>query len=90
MTVVKGLNIPSNVGDYEDDESELSPINCSYYEVEDFTRAKFNSSKSFSILHLNIHTIQGHIEDLRTLLKLLNFHFDIFAITESKRYTTNN
>ena len=48
------------------------------------TEAKFNASKSFSILHLNIHSIQFHIDDLRVILQMLNFKFDIIAISESK------
>ena len=61
-----------------------SPLDCNYYNLEEFTKAKFDSSKSFSILHLNIHLIQLHIEDLRILLSLLEYNFDIIAITESK------
>ena len=41
-------------------------------------------NRSFSILHLNIHSIRLHIEDLRILTSLLNFNFDIIAIFESK------
>ena len=35
-------------------------------------------------MHLNIHSIQLHIDDLRTLLNLLDHSFDIIAISESK------
>ena len=64
----------------------ISPINCNYFDYEEFDKAKFSSSKSFSILHLNIHSIQKHIDSLRTLLLMLesdNFQFDIVAISES-------
>ena len=73
--------------DDEDGGENLSPLNCNYYDHEEFLKAKFNSSKSFSILHLNIHSIQKHIESLRTLLlspESNNFEFDIIAISESK------
>ena len=46
-----------------------------------------DSSKGFSILHLNIHSICKHIAELRILLlslESLKFQFDILAITESK------
>ena len=46
--------------------------------------AKIEASKNFSILHLNIHSIQRHIEELRVLLHALNFKYDIIAISESK------
>ena len=49
--------ISNSLSPDDEDNDDLSPINCKYYEVEDFTKAKFNSSKSFSIFHINIHTI---------------------------------
>ena len=73
-----------------DDESEYDgpnfdqPLSCSYYSCEDFVKAKFESQKNFSILHLNIHSIQLHIEELRVVLDAINYQFDIIAISESK------
>ena len=69
------------------DGDNISPINCNYFEPEEFCKAKFDSSNCFSILHLNIHSIQKHIETLQTLLLTLesgNFEFDIIAVSESK------
>ena len=39
--------------DDEDDEGdeETAPINCNYYNYEEFSKANFDSSTSFSILH---------------------------------------
>lgn len=74
----------------DDDDSDrdiASPINCNYFEPDEFCSAKFDSSKSFSMLHLNIHSITKHIETLQTLLLTLeskDFEFDIIAISESK------
>ena len=45
----------SNMSDNNDDE-EVS-INCKYYSIDEFTRSKFKAPKSFSILHLNVHSI---------------------------------
>ena len=70
----------SNLPDNEFDE----PLTCSYYSCEDFVNAKIEAGKNFSILHLNIHSIQRHVDELRTLLQALNFKFDIIAISESK------
>ena len=67
-----------------DEVDDQPPVDCSYYNVNEFLDAKFNASKSFSILHLNIHSIQFHIEDLRIMLQMLNCNFDIIAISESK------
>ena len=78
----------SDVDDDSDSDSDMvSPINCNYFNYDEFADAKFDSSKSFSILHLNIHSIQKHIESLRALLLTLHsetFEFDIIAISESK------
>ena len=63
---------------------EGKSTNCYYYSTEEFQKAKFKTSTSFSIFHLNIHSVQLHIEELRILLKILNFKFDIIAISETK------
>ena len=73
-----------------DDESEYDgpefdqPLSCSYYSCEDFVKAKFESFKKISILHVNIHSIQLHIEELRVLLDAIDYKFDVIAISESK------
>ena len=72
------LSTPSD----EDVDDGIPPINCNYYDIDEFIKAKFNSSKSFSILHLNINSINKHIEELRITLNLLNFKFDIIALSE--------
>jgi hypothetical protein len=67
------------------DDNEDSQIpNCSYYSVDEFSKAKFKSSKYFSIFHMNIHSIQLHFNELKILLQLMDFNFDILAISESK------
>ena len=60
------------------------PITCNYYDVNEFKSCKFDPNKNFSIMHLNIHSIQLHIDELRTLLSILDSKFDIIAISESK------
>ena len=70
--------------DTDHEYDETPPINCNYFDIDEFQKAKFDSSKSFSIFHLNIHSIQKHIEELKTLLQLMNHKFDILAISESK------
>ena len=57
---------------------------CNYYDVEKFTKKRFKSDLNFSVLHLNIASLQFHFEELKVLLQLLNYTFDIVAISESK------
>ena len=41
-----------------------------------------DTGESFSIFHLNIHSIQLHIDEFRTFLDSLNCKFDIIAETK--------
>ena len=42
------------------------------------------SKRSFTMIHLNIASLQGHIDELRSLLTLLNHPFDVICITETR------
>ncbi len=79
-------NITDNDADDTDDNTDNIAINknCKYYGTDDFIDAKFKPEKSFSIFHLNIHSIERHISELRTILLTLNFPFDFICITETK------
>ena len=57
---------------------------CNYYDVDKFTKTKFKPESNFSLLHLNIASLQFHVDDLKILLQLLDFPFDIIAISETK------
>ena len=52
----------------DDEDDTTSPLNCNYNSPEEFYQAKFNSSKSFSVFHYNIHSINRHIDSLQTLM----------------------
>jgi hypothetical protein len=41
----------------DNEENNDLTIDCNYYSLDESTSAKFNASKSFSIIHLNIHSI---------------------------------
>ena len=74
--------ITSN-GCIETGEFESETVNSKYYSPTEFLAHKFSKSK-FSILHLNIASLQSHINELRELLALLNYPFDLIAISETK------
>ena len=67
----------------ETGEFESETVNSRYFSPNEFLAKKFSKSK-FSILHLNIVSLQSHIDELRELLALLNHPFDLIAISESK------
>ena len=63
-------------------KDEPAAINCSYY---DYSTPIPNSNKNNnSMFHLNIASLGLHKEELETSLSLLNFEFDVIAITETK------
>ena len=67
------------------DNNDIS-IDCKYYSLDEFVSIKFNSSKTFSIIHLNIHCIEKHIDELRVIMNMLEFTFDVICLSESKIY----
>ena len=77
------VNIPKHKVD-KDDENDYPPNRCNYFDPAEFCKAKFNPNKSFSILHLNIHSFELHKNELEILLSMLDYQFDILAICESK------
>ena len=77
------LAIQNSLAELGDDSLD-PPHNCQYYSTDDFLKQKFKSDKSFSVFHINIHSIDLHIEELRTALQLLDFKFDFLCISESK------
>lgn len=70
--------------DVQDDDDEMSPVNCKYYSIDQFKKKKFDPQKHFSILHLNIHSLERHIDELRLALSLMDHNFDFICITETK------
>ena len=57
---------------------------CKYYDVQQFRDMKFKKDKYLSVFHLNIASLSFHFEELKVLLQILNYEFDIIAISESK------
>ena len=58
--------------------------NCEYYEPEKFLKKHFKEIDYFSSLHLNTASLQAHIDELKLVLKVLNFSFDVICISETK------
>ena len=65
------------------DQFLSNTILSKYYTTSDFLSAKF-SNKNFSIFHLNISSLQKHIDELRTLLMCTNANFDVICISETR------
>lgn len=68
---------------FSTDDFLSSSIDSKYYTPSDFIDSRF-SVKPFSVIHLNIASLQCHIVELRTLLSLLKHPFDIICISETR------
>ena len=55
-----------------------------YYSVDEFCNKRYEDSQYFSIFHLNIHSIEKHVEAINILINQLQFKFDFLCFTESK------
>ena len=79
------INHAVSLSQHDDIDEEINTfIDCKYYGVEDFQNLKVKPEKSFSVFHLNIHSVQAHIDDLRILIGMLDYEFDFICLSESK------
>ena len=65
------------------DEFLSDSIKSRYYNPGEFVHHKFPQNK-FSLIHLNIASLQKHIDELRSLLAGLKHKFDIICISETR------
>ena len=73
---------------FDTDEFISDTIESKYYSPAEFISTKF-SKKSFTIFHMNIASLQTHIDELRTLLTFLDHPFDAIGITETRLYESS-
>ena len=68
-----------------DEENEYeSIVDSKYCDDNQFNGIKPDIPSSFGLFHVNLASLIKHIEDLKTILSLLNFNFDIIGIAEHK------
>ena len=79
LELTKKINAAIAAGSNYDDDDGMDMVDCKYYTID-----SFNTNKNFSILHLNINSIEFHIDELRITLQLLDTSFDFICLTESK------
>ena len=61
---------------------ESSPINCDYYHTT--THLPSSNNAKHSMFHLNLASLGLHKDELVAVLSLLDFEFDIIAISETR------
>ena len=58
-------------------------IHSKYYRPTEFLTSKIPKN-CFSFFHLNIASLECHIDDLKSVLSILDFDFDVIGISESR------
>jgi hypothetical protein len=69
--------------DLSEGDFESNCVNCKYYSADEFSSLSSNC-KSFSLLHLNISSLEKHFDELSSLPFLLHHSFDIIGISETR------
>ena len=78
--------IREHLNEASDNTEELisTSVNSNYYDIKKFNKIKYDKESSFSLLHVNIASLNLHVDDLRTVLSRLKPEIDIIGITEHK------
>ena len=56
---------------------------CKYFDCSDF-KSSFNDFNGIFSFHINIGSLQKHVDSLKALLEETEFNFDVIAITETR------
>ena len=67
-----------------EEEFSSNPINCKYFDIDEFCSSDFVDINSLSVFHMNISSLNAHFDELTSMLTLLNFHFSIIGLTETR------
>ena len=70
-------------GTFSCEDFTSDTISSKYFTPSEFLNAKFRKD-SFSVFHINIVSLSAHLDDLKTLLDVLDHPFDIIGISETK------
>ena len=65
-------------------DDHYTPINSKYMSIKDFNDIDANHNTSFSIIHLNIASLNRHFDCLNNLLSTINKTIKLIGITEHK------
>lgn len=78
--------IREHLDEANDNNEELisTSVNSNYYDIKKFNKLRHDKESSFGLLHVNIASLNLHIDDLRTVLSRLKPNIDIIGITEHK------
>jgi len=79
------INLFDNDDEKVDDEINLpTTINSKYYDIKQLNALKTDPISNFGLFHVNIASLDKHIDDLKLILSLLKTNFSIVGISEHK------
>ena len=65
-----------------DNDDDAPAINCNYVDINSFNYK--NKKGSLSLFHLNISSLSKNIDELETILNMIDLKFGVIGITETK------
>ena len=68
--------------DIDDDELSTNTVDSKYHDISQLNSLNPDLSSSFRMFHVNIASLNKHIDDLKLILFALEFKFDIIGISE--------
>ena len=71
------------VKSFESDEFLSNSISSKYYKPSEFLECKLPAN-NFTVSHINIASLSKHVNEHRSLLRVLKHPFDIIGITETR------
>ncbi len=66
------------------DDFFSTQVNSKYYDIDQLNSLNHDLPSSFGLFHVNIASLNKHIDDLKFILSSLNYNFDIIGISEHK------
>ena len=76
--------IMNNISSFSFDLNENKADPCAYLSTEEFKNLNLDCNDHLSIMHLNVHSIECHVEEINLLLDTISFNFDFLCFSESK------
>ena len=77
-------NVINSDTDDNSDELFSTQVNSKYYDIKQLNSLKVDVPSSFGLLHVNIASLNAHIDDLKTVLARMKFNFDVIGVSEHK------
>ena len=67
----------------DEDPNIPSLIDSNYYDINEFNSCKIDKPSSFGLLHINIASLNKHIDDLKLILSMLTHEIDVIGISQN-------